>query len=105
MFFTGVSRSASGILKDQDVRSKQRDEQVIQNLNEIKRIVEKEEIEWNQRCSTSDSIKESDREFSIDIPSLEQVVNRPFIKFLTISTTNKTNEYWQSWYVERMTIV
>jgi D-glycero-alpha-D-manno-heptose-7-phosphate kinase len=38
LFFTGVSRSASGILKDQDVRSKQRDEQVIQNLNEIKRI-------------------------------------------------------------------
>jgi hypothetical protein len=74
-------------------------------LNEIKRIVEKEEIEWKQRCSTSDSLKESDREFGIDIPSLEQVVNRPFIKFLTISTTGKSNEYWQSWYVERMTIV
>jgi hypothetical protein len=74
-------------------------------LNEIKRIVEKEEIEWKSICSTSETVKESDRDYSSDVPSLEQVVNRPFIKFLTISSTDKTSEYWQSWYVERITIV
>ena len=56
-------------------------------------------------CSSSEILKETDREFSTDVPSLEQVVNRPFIKFLTISSTDKASDYWQSWYVERMTIV
>jgi hypothetical protein len=74
-------------------------------LNEIKRIVEKEEVEWKSMCSTSETVKESDRVFSVEVPSLEQVVNRPFIKFLTISSADTTNEYWQSWYIERMTIV
>jgi D-glycero-alpha-D-manno-heptose-7-phosphate kinase len=38
LFFTGVSRSASAILKDQDVRSKQNDEKVLDNLHEVKNL-------------------------------------------------------------------
>ncbi|RME17437.1 MAG: galactokinase [Bdellovibrio sp.] len=36
LFFTGFSRSASSILKDQDTRSKQSDQEMIDNLNFIK---------------------------------------------------------------------
>jgi D-glycero-alpha-D-manno-heptose-7-phosphate kinase len=36
LFFTGYSRSASAILKEQDVRSKQRDAQMTENLHFIK---------------------------------------------------------------------
>lgn len=36
LFFTGVSRSASAILSDQDFRSKQNDKLIIENLNGIK---------------------------------------------------------------------
>lgn len=36
LFFTGFSRSASGILKDQHVRSQKHDEEMIANLNYVK---------------------------------------------------------------------
>lgn len=36
LFFTGISRSASAILSDQDVRTKQNDKDIIENLNGIK---------------------------------------------------------------------
>ena len=38
LFFTGFSRSASNILRDQDTRSKQRDEEMIENLHFVKRL-------------------------------------------------------------------
>jgi D-glycero-alpha-D-manno-heptose-7-phosphate kinase len=38
LFFTGFSRSASNILRDQDTRSKQRDHEMIENLHFIKRL-------------------------------------------------------------------
>jgi D-glycero-alpha-D-manno-heptose-7-phosphate kinase len=38
LFFTGFSRSASGILKDQDDRSKSRDEAMIANLHFVKEL-------------------------------------------------------------------
>ncbi len=40
MFFTGYTRNASEILKDQDVRSKQKDRQMIESLHLVKRIGE-----------------------------------------------------------------
>lgn len=38
LFFTGFSRSASEILKDQHVRSKQNDEEILQNLHYVKEL-------------------------------------------------------------------
>ena len=38
LFFTGFSRSAPNILRDQDSRSKQRDPQMIENLHFVKRL-------------------------------------------------------------------
>ncbi len=38
LFFTGYSRSASSILKDQDERSKQRDQSMVENLHFVKEL-------------------------------------------------------------------
>jgi D-glycero-alpha-D-manno-heptose-7-phosphate kinase len=38
LFFTGYTRNASEILKDQDVRSKQNDQEMIENLHFVKRL-------------------------------------------------------------------
>jgi D-glycero-alpha-D-manno-heptose-7-phosphate kinase len=38
MFFTGYTRNAGEILKDQDVRSKQKDQDMIENLHFVKRL-------------------------------------------------------------------
>lgn len=38
MFFTGVTRSASAILKDQDVRSREKDQSMIDNLHFVKQL-------------------------------------------------------------------
>ena len=38
LFFTGYTRSASGILKDQDSRSKRKDQEMLQNLHFVKQI-------------------------------------------------------------------
>ena len=38
LFFTGYTRSASGILREQDTRSKQRDAEMIANLHFVKQI-------------------------------------------------------------------
>lgn len=38
LFFTGFTRSASGILQDQDTRSKQKDKDMLENLHFIKQI-------------------------------------------------------------------
>jgi D-glycero-alpha-D-manno-heptose-7-phosphate kinase len=38
MFFTGYTRNASDILKDQDARSKQKDQDMIENLHSVKRL-------------------------------------------------------------------
>jgi len=38
LFFTGYSRSASGILKDQDTRSRQKDAAMIENLHFVKQL-------------------------------------------------------------------
>ena len=38
LFFTGYSRSASNILKEQDTRSKSSDEEMLNNLDDVKRM-------------------------------------------------------------------
>jgi hypothetical protein len=74
-------------------------------LEEIDRIILKEQSDWEDICAGSGTDKDI-REFKIDKPSSEQLKNRGFIKFLTVSSTDKaTEEFMQSWYVELLKVV
>jgi hypothetical protein len=74
-------------------------------MEEIERILIKEQSDWADIC-ISGHVKQTDREFDIDKPSLEQLKSRSFVKFLTVSSTNDaSDEFMQSWYVERLKVV
>jgi hypothetical protein len=74
-------------------------------LGEIDRIILKEQTEWED-LSKSSGLSRSDREFEVDKPSLDQLKSRPFFKFLTISSSgNSSDDFMQSWYVERMKVI
>jgi hypothetical protein len=70
-------------------------------LEEVQRIILKEQKDWEDLCLDSGISKES-RLIEIDIPTLDQLKSRPFYKFLTISSA--TDDYMQSWYIERMKV-
>ena len=73
-------------------------------LEEIDRIVLKEKADWEDLCATSGSKLES-REFDMDKPTAEQLKSRSFVKFLTISNAQSSNDdFMQSWYVERLKV-
>lgn len=69
-----------------------------QVLEEIKRIAEKEQSDWKDLHGDSTTQK-----FLVEIPTLDQIKNRPFIKFLTCAGILE-NQFMQSWYVERVKI-
>jgi len=46
MFFTGYTRNASEILKDQDVRSKQKDKDMIENMHFVKKLGTRAKPRW-----------------------------------------------------------
>lgn len=74
-------------------------------LEEINRIILKEQDDWNDICEATQS-KVTDRQFDIQKPTVEQIKSRSFYKFLTISTLPSTDEeFMQSWYVERLKVV
>ena len=73
-------------------------------LEEIDRIVLKEQTDWEDLCLGTGTSK-LDREFTIEKPSLEQLKARPFFKFLTISSSSSSQEdFMQSWYIERLKV-
>lgn len=71
-------------------------------LEEINRIILKEQADWNDICEGTQT-KLTEREFDMQTPSLDQIKSRSFLKFLTI--TSKTEEFMQSWYVERLKVI
>ena len=74
-------------------------------LEEIDRIVLKEQTDWDDLCQGSGLSKE-DRIFDAEKPSLEQIKHRSFFKFLTIASSEKSSEdFMQCWYVERLKVV
>jgi hypothetical protein len=74
-------------------------------LEEINRIILKEQDDWNDICQATQT-KQIDREFDIQKPSVEQIKSRSFFKFLTISSTStSSDDFMQSWYVERLKVV
>ncbi len=71
-------------------------------LDEIDRIILKEQSEWEDLCDGK-AIKKEDRSFEIDRPSLDILKSRRFLKFLTVSSVPGVGEqFMQSWYVERL---
>ncbi len=74
-------------------------------LEEIDRIILKEQTEWEDLCQGSGLSKE-DRALDSEKPSLDQIKHRPFFKFLTITSSEKAAEdFMQTWYVERIKVV
>ena len=71
-------------------------------LEEINRIILKEQDDWNSICEGTPT-KIEERGFDIEKPSVEQIKSRSFLKFLTI--TSKTEDFMQSWYVERLKVI
>ena len=56
LFFTGVSRSAGSILKDQQIRSQNNEDDMLSNLHYIKKLGFRSKEAWNQEtpcCSAS----------------------------------------------------
>lgn len=73
-------------------------------LEEIDRIVLKEQSDWSDICRDT-GVKTTDREFEINRPSLDVLKSRPFMKFLTVSSSSSAKEsFMQSWYIERLTV-
>lgn len=73
-------------------------------LEEIDRIILKEQADWEDLCSVSGTRPDA-REFTIDRPHLDHLKNRPFVKFLTISNSPTASEdFMQSWYIERLKV-
>lgn len=74
-------------------------------LEEMERIFLKEKTEWEDMCKGT-GVKPETREFSFEKPSPEQLKNRSFFKFLTMTTSDEVPyELRQTWYVERLKIV
>lgn len=72
-------------------------------LQEIDRILLKEQSDWQDLCIASGS-REDTHTFIVEKPTLDLLKSRPFVKFLTISTTDPSHDYMQSWYIERLKI-
>ncbi len=60
LFFTGVSRSAGGVLKDQDERTKKSDSSMIENLHYVKElgVRSKEALEAGKACVVGEIMHE-----------------------------------------------
>ena len=77
-----------------------------QVLEQAQRIFEQEQMEWKSLCEGSTDLKEEDREFIVELPTLEQIKSRPFLKFLTVTSTKKeASDFMQSWYIERCKLI
>lgn len=71
-------------------------------LDEIERIILKEQAEWDDVCDGT-AIKKEDRDFEIEKPTIDLLKSRRFFKFLTISSVPGVGEeFMQAWYVERL---
>jgi hypothetical protein len=74
-------------------------------LEEINRIILKEQDDWNDICEGTET-KVTDRQFDIQKPTVDQIKSRSFFKFLTItSLPTATDDFMQSWYVERLKVI
>lgn len=74
-----------------------------QVLEEIHKIIAREQTEWKEICESSSEFKHEDKVFVIELPTYEQIKNRPFFKFLSVTNGPDTKEeFVQNWYIERI---
>jgi hypothetical protein len=74
-----------------------------QVLDELQKIVHREQVEWKELCESSSEFQAEDKEFLVEIPTVEQIKNRPFYKFLSVSNKQTAKEQFvQNWYIERL---
>lgn len=74
-----------------------------QVLEELQKIIIKEQTEWKELCEASSEFNHEDKVFVVELPSAEQIKNRPFFKFLSVSGgPNAKEEFVQNWYIERI---
>ena len=71
-------------------------------LEEIQRIILKEQTDWEDMCEGSEEAKQT-RQFLSEVPTIDQIKTRAFLKFLTVTDTK--TDFMQSWYVERLKII
>jgi hypothetical protein len=63
-----------------------------QVIEAIERII----LEENQETTES-------REFLVELPTVDQIKTRPFLKFLSVTDSNGGKEpFVQNWYIERL---
>ena len=74
-----------------------------QVLEELQKIIIREQTEWKELCEASSEFQAGDKEFLVEVPTVEQVKNRPFYKFLSVSSSQSAKEQFvQNWYIERL---
>lgn len=66
----------------------------------IQKLIVKEQTEWKELCESSSDFKISDREFFVEAPTVEQIKNRSFLKFLSL--VGQKDQFAQNWYIERL---
>lgn len=71
-----------------------------QVLEELQKIVAKEQGEWKDLCQSSSDLSIGDREFLVELPTVDQIKNRPFYKFLSVAASKE--QFAQNWYIERL---
>lgn len=72
-------------------------------LEEIKNIILLKQQEWKDLCAENPELKESDKEFTYEIPTPELLKTKTFFKFLSIlGTSASTKDLIQTWYIERL---
>jgi hypothetical protein len=69
-----------------------------QVLDAVKKIIVQEEANF-------EAYKPTDKDFVLDIPTVEKIQSRPFLKFLTISNRDAKEECVQNWYIERIKLI
>jgi hypothetical protein len=71
-------------------------------LEKIEKIIITEQQEWKELCEAS-GISVNEREFLVEVPTVDQIKSRPFYKFLSVGSNPTAKEpFAQNWYIERI---
>ncbi len=66
----------------------------------VQKLIAKEQLEWKELCESSSDVSLNDRDFLIESPTVDQIKNRSFLKFM--STVSSKDQFAQHWYIERL---
>lgn len=73
-------------------------------IAEVEKIIIKEQEEWKDLCQLSKEVG-GEKDFSVELPTIDQIKNKAFFKFLSVTAAaNTKDQFVQNWYIERLTI-